>query len=284
MNSEKVSRLGLSNEEMAIKYGPLSELIGTWTGNKGVNLIAVPDQKGEFTLLVAPYYETITVTALSSTTPNRGLKTIENIPTLMYSLTIHNANDNSLMHAENGIWELLDGSKDNDGYDIARISTVPHGDAIMALGKSSVINKRPPINTKASAIPTGGLPPVFGYTDVYNSEIVPGFNNATPNTYLTDYLDAQEKKGQTVIKSVNLNVSTANNGGITNIPSINKNANAVAFDSIFWLETVQDKNTGRTFQQLQYSQNTTLNFPVKGTPKGETIHWPHFNVNTLIKQ
>lgn len=284
MDSQNVSRLGLSNKEMATKYGALSGLIGTWSGNKGVNLIAVPDQKGGFTLLVAPYYETITVTALSSTTPNRGLKTIENIPTLMYSLMIHNANDNSLMHAENGIWELLDGSKDNDGYNLARISTVPHGDAIMSLGKSFVTDGRPPINMKASALPTGSTPGVLGYTDPYLREIVPGFTNTTPNTYLTDYLDAQEKEGKVITSSTNLIVSTANNGGITNIPSIDKNANAASFESTFWIETVLDKKTGQSFQQLQYSQNTVIEFPVKETPKGQTIEWPHFNVNTLIKQ
>ncbi|MFT5890092.1 MAG: hypothetical protein ACI9Y7_000180 [Dokdonia sp.] len=288
MDSQNVSRLGLSNKEMATKYGALSGLIGTWSGNNGVNLIAVPDQKGSFTLLVAPYYETLTVTALSSTTPNRGLKTIENIPTLMYSLMIHNANDNSLMHAENGIWELLDGSKDNDGYDLARISTVPHGDAIMALGNSSEINGRPPINVKLNALPTidpdysGQLP--LDYSVTYERELVKGFNNIYPNTYLTNHLDAQEKQGQTIIHSTNLKVSTLNNGGITNIPSITKNADAASFESIFWIETVQDKATGQNFQQLQYSQNTIIDFPIKSTPKGETIHWPHVNVNTLIKQ
>ncbi len=127
----------MSNSEIHKAHGDLSGLIGTWCGNQGLNLIAVPNQKGGFTLLVAPYYETLTVTALNSFTPNRGLKSIEFIPTLMYSLMIHNANDNSLMHAENGIWELLDGSKDIDGLNLARISTVPHGDAVMALGNSS---------------------------------------------------------------------------------------------------------------------------------------------------
>ncbi len=283
---KQLLRLGASNPEIIEMYGALSGLIGTWSGNMGVNLIAVPDQKGSFTLLVAPYYETITVTALSSLTPNRGLTNIEFIPTLMYSLMIHNSLDNSLMHAENGIWELLDGSKSNDGYNIARIATVPHGDAVMALGKFSVINKRPPINRDLSAFPTGALPPGLGYTDVYGpqNEIVKGFKNAFPNLYLIDYLDVQEKKGQTIIKSTNLVVNTANSGGINNIPSIDKNADAAAFESIFWIETVKDKNTGKIFQQLQYSQNTTIDFPVKGTPKGKTIHWPHINVNTLIKQ
>jgi len=284
MSADKISRLGLSNQEMAGKYGPLAGLIGTWSGNQGVNLIAVPDQKGSFTLLVAPYYETISINALSSPTPNRGLKTIENIPTLMYSLMIHDARDNSLMHAENGIWELLDGSKDNDGYNLARISTVPHGDAIMALGNSSVTNGRPKIDPGLNASPVLDFPK-FGYGEaVYNDVYLSGFVTRRPNQYLIDYLDKQEKEGKKIISTTNLHVNTANNGGINNIPSIDKNADATAFESMFWIETVKDSNTGQTFQQLQYSQNTNINFPVKGTPKGKTIGWPHINVNTLIKQ
>jgi hypothetical protein len=284
MKKQNFLRLGVSNDEVSNLFGPLAALIGNWTGSKGVNLIAVPDQKGEFKLLVAPYYETITVTPLSSPTPNRGLKTIQQIPTLMYSLIIHNSSDNSLMHAENGIWELLDGSPENNGYNLARITTVPHGDAVMALGNSSVTNGRPGINKTLSSLPTGNLPPVFGYTDVYTPTIVPGYVNSTPNTYLTDYLDAQEKIGRIVTGSTNLTVSTANNGGINNIPSVNKNADAKAFNSTFWIETVKDTTTGKSFQQLQYSQNTTIDFPIKTNKPGETIHWPHINVNTLIKQ
>jgi hypothetical protein len=284
MDINKFSRLGMSNEETLVLYGPLSTLIGTWTGNKGVNLIAVPDQKGGFKLLVAPYYETLTVTALSSPTPNRGLKTIEQIPTLMYSLIIHNAIDNSLMHAENGIWELLNGSPDNNGYNLARITTVPHGDAVMALGNSSVTNGRPNIDKTLSSLPTGTIRPL-DYNQVYFSTIVQGFTNATPNTYLTDYLDAQEKAGKVITSSTNLSVSTLNKGGgINNIPSINKNAAATDFSSIFWLETVKDKKSGKVFQQLQYSQNTTIDFPIKSNNPGETINWAHINVNTLIKQ
>jgi hypothetical protein len=285
MSKNTIQRLGVSNADTLVFFGPLSQLIGTWTGNKGVNLIAVPDQKGEFKLLVAPYYETLTVTPLSSPTPNRGLKTIEQIPTLMYSLRIHNSLDNSLMHAENGIWELLDGSPDNNGYNLARISTIPHGDAVMALGNSSVTNGRPNIDKTLSSLPTGNLPPIFGYADVYTPTIVPGFTNATPNTYLTNYLDAQEKAGQVITSTTTLAVSTIDTGGgINNIPSINKNADATDFLSFHWIETVKDNKTGKTFQQLQYSQKTNIDFPIKTNKPGETIHWAHINVNTLIKQ
>lgn len=285
MNPQQSLRLGKSNEETLVLFGPLSNLIGNWTGSKGVNLVAVPNQKGSFKLLVAPYYETLTVTALSSPTPNRGLKTIEKIPTLMYSLRIHNANDNSLMHAENGIWELLNGSADNDGYDLARITTVPHGDAVLALGNSSVTNGRPLIDKTLSSLPIGDFSKVLDYTIAYNSKIVPGFTNVTPNTYLTDYLDSQEKNGQVISSTTILSVSTANKGGgINNIPSIDKNANATAFNSNFWIETVMNNKTGQSFQQLQYSQNTMIDFPISSTPPGQTIHWAHINVNTLIKQ
>lgn len=288
MSTNPVSRQGASNEEVSQFFGPLAGLIGTWSGNKGVNLIAVPDQKGSFTLLVAPYTETLTVTALSSPTPNRGLKTIDEIPTLMYSLMIHNSIDNSLMHAENGIWELINPS-DNNGYNLARITTVPHGDAILALGNSSLTQGAPNIDQSLSGLPfidkdySAQLP--LDYSITYERTIVPGFNNELPNTFLTNYLAEQAKNGLQVIESTNLSVSTANKGGgLNNIPSIDNNAHATIFSSNFWIETVKDTTTGKTFQQLQYSQNTTIDFPISSTPAGQTIHWPHINVNTLIKQ
>jgi hypothetical protein len=113
---------------------------------------------------------------------------------------------------------------------------------------------------------------------------VAGFQCRFPNRYLIDYLQQQEKNGQTVVETINLPVSTLNRGGITNIPFVQNNANAKQLDSIFWVETVLDKATGKTFQQLQYFQNTIIDFPVAKSPKGQTIHWPHVNVNTLVKQ
>jgi hypothetical protein len=51
------------------------------------------------------------------------------------------------------------------------------------------------------------------------------------------------------------------------------------------VETVLDKSSGQTFQQLQYSQSVIIDFPVKNmVKKGGTIHWPHVSVNTLVKQ
>lgn len=293
MKNRKIfaTRTGFSNREMENFYGPLANLIGIWSGNKGVNLIAVPDQKGDFKLLVRPYSETLTITPVSSPTPNRGLKEIQQLPTLMYSLSIYDSIDNSLMHIENGIWELLD-KKVDDGFDLAHIATVPHGDAILALGNSSVVAKRPPIDPDLSALPTpiGNFSLPLGYTEgVYTQTSVEGFDNSFPNRFLIDYLDKQEQEGLVISKTTNLVVSTHPHrhnraGGILNIPSIQRNANATELDLIFWIETVQDQNTGKNFLQLQYSQNIAIEFPIASTPKGATIKWPHINVNTLIKQ
>jgi hypothetical protein len=285
MSTDSFTRLGPPNTVVLQKYGPLSDLIGIWSGNKGVNLIAVPDQKGSFKLLVAPYSETLTITALSSPTPNRGLTKIDQIPTLMYNLSIYNSLDNSLMHAENGIWEFIDPT-DNEGFNLARITTVPHGDAVIAMGNSSVTSQ-PVIDTKLNSLPflspgeTFQLP--LDYTQAYEAKIVNGFDNQFPNTYLNNYLQAQLKSGMKIISSTNLVVSTDNLGAVSNIPSQKKNASATKFNSIFWLESMMDIG-GNPFMQLQYSQNTTIDFPIKGTPAGKTIHWPHINVNTLIKQ
>ena len=51
------------------------------------------------------------------------------------------------------------------------------------------------------------------------------------------------------------------------------------------IETVQ-KREGKTFQQLQYSQQTNINFLTGGSSDVEDglVMWPHVNVNTLIKQ
>jgi hypothetical protein len=82
-----------------------------------------------------------------------------------------------------------------------------------------------------------------------------------------------------------LQVSTQNSGGMSNIASLQPSSSEInviptEFDAIFWLETLQD-GSGNTFRQLQYSQRVLLEFPVQQDQPGQTIVWPHINVNTL---
>ena len=270
-----------------IDFGNLTGLIGTWTGANGFNMIAMPDQQGEFTLLVDSFTETMVVNAVPATTPNRGYKVIENIPTLQYSTTISETPNGALMHVECGFWEVSDPTL-NSGFDIFRIASVPHGNAVEAMGNSSVMEGPPTIDPSLNGVPTGALPPIFGYKDPYGAPFKysnPQFSPETPNQTLIDYLAAQEKDGLMVTQTITLQVSTQNAGGMSNIASLRPSATQIdaiptQFDATFWLETLQDAK-GNTFQQLQYSQRILLDFPVKTDQPGQTITWPHINVNTL---
>lgn len=265
-----------------IDYGNLTGLIGTWVGDKGFNLIAVPDQKGGFSLLVAPYTETLEVTAVSATTPNRGLNAIANLPTLQYNTRIIDKEDNSLMHVENGFWELLTDKEANDGFDIFRVASIPHGDSLLAMGtSSSILGGAPVIDTSLSAQPIGKFPDGDGYDAPYQPPFkYQEFMPDAPNRYLLNYLTNQIQQGAKIKQSVTLNVSTKNKGGIHNIASVNTNTNTTQLDATFWLITFED-NT----RQLMYSQNILIEFPVKFGDGGMfPIVWPHINVNILTWQ
>ena len=68
--------------------------------------------------------------------------------------------------------------------------------------------------------------------------------------------------------------STDQAGGVSNIPFIAKNANTLAMESVFAIQTVIDAG-GNEFLQMQYSQVAMLNFNGKS--------FPHMTVGTLIK-
>ena len=263
-----------------IDYGNLTGLVGNWRGDNGFNLIAVPDQKGDFGLLVRPYTENLIINKVPATTPNRGLIVIENIPTLQYSTTISDSILNTLMHVECGFWELASLSARNNGFDIFRIASVPHGNAVEAMGVSSVSDGPPVIDITMSSLPTGDLPPLAGYTDDYLRSEFPKFTPGLPNQVLANYLKEQEASGLRVTRTVTLQVSTQNRGGINSIASLQTNANPTQFDATYWLETLEDEK-GHCFRQLQYSQRTMIEFPVRIDLSGQTILWPHINVNTL---
>src|ERR1700753_4225715 len=118
--------------------GPLAGLVGTWTGKQGWNLIAVPkpgDEDG-FTLLVRPYYETITFTPLGVLVPDRGASEILNIYGLEYSLSVSDLLTNQPLHLENGMWLYAEDPQDPQSPTIVRQATVPHGNSVLALGNS----------------------------------------------------------------------------------------------------------------------------------------------------
>jgi hypothetical protein len=173
---------------------------------------------------------------------------------------------------------------------IVRSATIPHGDSVLALGTSSVV-AGPPEITPRSGVPDPGPEPPFGYVDAWQVEIpspcdpASKFNPAVPTQVLTDAL--ANLKG-TVVNTTTLSLSTDNGGGMLNIPFVDANANATKFDCVFWIETVEATPPGggdpEQVQQLQYFQQTNIEFlPQFGNPD-QLIMWPHVNVNTMRKQ
>ncbi|MDR3696727.1 heme-binding protein [Mucilaginibacter sp.] len=285
-------RLGGSPEEVASKLGPLADLEGTWTGNTGWNLIAVPSMKSglpTFTVLIQQYSETITFTPITAPVPNRGGAKQQFITGLLYELTINDMKyPNGILHVENGMWlNMADVEAQPDGpvvesniarpFSIARMSAIPHGDVVIALGNAEISSGAPVFPT-ITAIPVpAGLPPQFGYIDQYTKNEFSGqFAPADVNKTL-----AETAATQTITNVTTITVDTANKGGnISNIPFVEKYVDPSRFQSTFWIEDVVLGDL--TFKQLQYSQQTDLNFIKKFNLPGDIL-WPHVNVNTLRK-
>jgi hypothetical protein len=273
-----LTRLGRPANATADELGPLGDLVGTWIGSHGWELIAVPTQSNGsegFRLIVRPYIEVLTFSAIGAPVPNRGGPAGDTFVTgLLYDTRITDLETNEPLHLENGMWLYL-----GEGVEqpISRLASIPHGDALLALGTSITV-AGPPEIPSISAIPDAGPDMPLGYTDSYLTA-VDGFHPGRPNDVLQ-----QAIAGKDVVQTITLSASTQDGGGIASIPFVASNANATAFSCTFWIETIRDPATGDEVQQLQYSQQTDIEFlPQFGNP-GQLIMWPHVNVNTLLKQ
>lgn len=289
-------RLSDEIEKTVDDLGPLKDLAGTWVG-KGWNMVVVPinsniprntvgckekvpspRDKENFCVEIMPYVDTLTFTPIGAPVPNRGFPNDTFVVGLHYQQVVSDANTFQPLHIENGMWLLLD----KENKIVSRLSSIPHGDSLLAIGEYFDVDGN-------FQIPTiDGLPildrPAFalGYNIPYSTaEGVPPFDPSNPNQILQDVIDKQ-----TLVNTVVLNnVSTENEGGISNIPFIEKNANATSFESTFWIEEVEDEAENK-FLQLQYSQTTDLEFIKDFTSKDpeKLIVWPHIDVATLVKQ
>lgn len=273
--------------------GPLAELLGTWAGGEGWNLIAVPDpsDKEPFLLKIAPYFETLTFKRLVQPIPNKGSGKLQLVHGIEYSLTIADKENNQPLHAETGMWIIMDKPEDHD-LPIARQTIVPHGNSILAMGNFSRNQGSPQIGDICTLPHNDGFDlQACGVASNRNSYSEPYFTAMeefkgrfdvfNPNATLRKAIKEQEIVGTTTLA-----VSTKQQGGLVNIPYIVKEADASLFESVFWIETVRSVNESgeaTEFKQLQYSQNTLLDF-LTSPSTGETIRWPHVTINTLVQQ
>ena len=300
-------RLSKLPDDALSDLGPLQALVGTWFGNHGWNLIAVPEFDPKmgpvpFRLEIMHYSETIVFSPIGALVPNKnGKPGFMQVPGLQYELKVADSETNQPLHVENGMWLRLDYNvPPADGFSVARLATIPHGDSVLALGKDSRIAGPPTIPEVSSLPDIGGAP--FGYTDPYIDPNAPPkvpIDKLNLPKVLQDIIDRMpptERIVETVILDVTAGSSSRINpqpapgtpvGGVTNIPYIVQNANAGAFASTFWIETVKVDGAS-PFLQLQYSQEVDLLFLERldhdQKINGGKILWPHVTVNTLLKQ
>ena len=293
-------RAGAPHEKQTDRLGLLNELSGTWVGH-GVNLISKPghDVKEPFVLQINRTFETLTFDPINAPIPNRG--SVEHDITIFglgYEQRVTDATTNGLLHTERGMW-INTKPVHQQTQHISRLSTIPHGDSLLAQGLAARFPSGPVI-APISSVPIkvqDGQPMGEGYfppermvlPQVNPAPIPDGFDPLDPNQELLKAI-----AGQTITDTVVLEVSTDEHpttfppdlpgpygGGILNIPFVTRNANATSLQAKFWIETVTPKD-GPPFLQLQYSQRVMLVFPDK--PKGGTmIIWPHISVATLVK-
>jgi len=269
-----IVRLSPDLKTAANELGPLADLLGTWFGTQGFNMIAVPypitpgRPEIPFTLLVRPYAEIVEFTAIGAKVPNRRAGQIDYVTGLMYELRITDLETNQPMHIENGMWLNLDGKGGEQRTPVARLAAIPHGDSFLALG-SALENPGPPA---ISPVPWQPNPMEPGWAELYQAQKSPGFDPTNPTQTLKNALAGQNPGSPTLVFSLS---SKETGGGVLNVPFVNKNADATSFDCTFWLERI-NQQSANPFLQLQYVQTIVLEFG------GHSF--PHINVNTMVKQ
>jgi hypothetical protein len=295
------------------ELGPLSQLPGTWSNTPGLpghgwNMIALPfggpaAAPFNYRLLVNQYNEDLKFTLIDSRVPNRGIRAVPGgveeadqfVVTLDYVQSIKQikADDfpesglagefNQDIHHEPGLWLNMT-NEVTDGVNIGRLASVPHGDSLLALGSSEVLNG-PPVIPDYSGLPIGGPTdlsnPYLGPYKHFHDNLFEGvFDPVNPNDLLK-----VANQDVNIVRTTKLEVdTTVYSGGIHNIPFVVKQANAAQMKSIFWIQELDEADDyGKPKLRLQYFQTVILDFFGRRDGGPGLVRWPHVSINTLEK-
>lgn len=322
----------LESAALPMDLGPLTHLPGHWRGRgTGWNMIALPFQGANppYRVLMNQYDEDLDFTFVDAGVPNRGLlprgETDDSDPdkfdqravTIDYQQVVKQtfaedfpdsgiAGDPGLaIHHEPGLFLHMKNLQTN-GVDIARLATIPHGNSVLALGRSKVVDGMPEI-PGINGLPIGRFEEILGdagddeydfrtdpYLEPYKHYIdnpffgsvptdigFPGFNPANMNQILNF-----ANQGVDVVKTTVLAMDTkVEDGGISNIPFVVREAEPVSMKSTFWIQELGGTDPdGNPRLRMQYSQVVMLNFfsPREDELPGRAT-WPHISINTLEK-
>jgi hypothetical protein len=144
---------------------------------KGFNLIARPDKQGGSPLFLElnQTFETLSVTPISSSIPNRG-DVVDDIELfgLTYLQKVSDSVTGGALHIQPGIWVHVpsqdSGTPPGSIQSVFRLGTIPHGNALLAEGTAirldpftgNPFNHDSVAAVNTSPFPTGGTMPVPG--------------------------------------------------------------------------------------------------------------------------
>lgn len=295
--------------------GPFKLLPGTWSNEPGLagrgwNMIALPfgppagaTFRPPYRLLMNQYNENLVFDLVDKAVPNRGigpgaagpLSTDQLLVTLDYEQGIKQivAEDfpasglggpaDAAIHHEPGLFLNMTDPLNEDNTDIARLATIPHGDAVLAMGTVKVTDGPPEIPA-LNALPLGVVQDVETnrylqpYKHFKDSPFRGLFNPTEPTALLT-----AANQGVDIIRTTELTFdSTLPTGGISNIPFVVRQANASEMKSTFWIQEVRQED-GSIGLRLQYLQIVQLDFFPRFDGGPGKIKWPHVSINTMAK-
>lgn len=309
MNKDTIEKVTDDRKIEADAFGPLKQLLGTWKNlpnlpGRGWNMIALPFAGTDFgyRLLLNQYNETLTFSAVDKGVPNRGVPdglggpdSDQFVAAINYTQSVKQmaAEDfpqsgkagasNLSVHHESGLWMHII-NKQINSTNIARLSTIPHGDAVLALGRSTESTGRPEI-PDTSGLPIGVRqsiddPYLAPYKHFDDKPFKDDFTPVQPNALL----DAANQ-GVKIKKVTRLDVDTKiETGGIINTPFITKQANAAEMTATFWIQELDELDSnGQPKLRLQYTQTVFLDFFPRTDGVPGLIRWPHISINTMEK-
>lgn len=109
------------NDRTDIDYGPLTGLLGTWKGDKGLDVS--PGRDGAVN---SPYYEMITFTAVGTVTNAKS----QVLSAVRYLQVIYRKSDNEIFHDETGYWTW-----DSQNKIVMHSLVIPRAVCVLAGGK-----------------------------------------------------------------------------------------------------------------------------------------------------
>lgn len=301
--------------------GHLALLPGKWANidqyaNQGWNLIAlplkvpgtqiVPPQSSAFRVLINRYNETLTFGTVDTAVPNRGpahallFDTDQHLAALQYVQSIAQTAATDFpttpstpdtpkaaasIHFEPGLF-LNMWSQTEGGPHIARLATIPHGNALTALGDATCCDGPPDLTDLGDfsalafgpGVSTDINDPFQSPYRVYHDAPFEGlFDPADPLGQLRAAMPANIRRTTQITVD-----TTIASGGIANIPFIEKRADATSMRAVFLIEELDAPPVGGVPQiVLQYAQRVVLDFAASPGDPNTLIKWPHISINTM---